>query len=193
MRMVVLLLLMASVLTGCQTSPFGSRSSDTAPTVQDPLDSATLPPVDASDSLEPVNTPVEPAPASAPPAEGVEAPIPDEKGLAMSQDQRFSDIPLPVQVRPVPERTFVYESGTLQVGRMVYSSRAAVAELAQFYIQALPAADWTRKNLTETDKVHMVFNKPGKRLEVDIIEQGVGRNRLLIVTLYPEDANGGGL
>jgi len=163
-------------VTGCQTSPFQSKKSDEL-TPLDPIESTPL----ESDKTAP----------SKPAAEGVEAPIPPESGLLMAVEQRFSDIPLPANVRQIPERSYVFESGTLQVGRMVYVSKAAMTELAQFYIKQLPSADWTRESLTETDRVRMVFTKPGKRLDIEIAEQGMSRPRMLIINLQPVSKDGG--
>ena len=46
-----------------------------------------------------------------------------ETGLTASLETRFPDIPLPLGVKKDMERTFVYESSALQIGRMVYTSK----------------------------------------------------------------------
>lgn len=132
------------------------------------------------------------APLEPLPADGKEAPIPPESGLAMATEQRFSDIPLPANAKQIPERTYVYETSELQVGRMVYTSKAAMGELANFYIKECPAGGWTRESLTETAGLHLGFTKPGKRLDIDISEQGVGRPRLLVINLQPVPTGAGG-
>ena len=118
--------------------------------------------------------------------DGVEVDVVLDDGLPLSVEQRFSDIPLPAQVREDLEHTYVFESPSLQIGRMVYTSRASVKELAQFFIRECPAADWELKNLMEADGVKLVFEKPGKRLVVEIRDQGVGRAKLLVLDLTPE-------
>ena len=112
------------------------------------------------------------------------APVP-ESGLPLAVEQRFKDIPLPMDVREDVERTYVYETEEIQVGRMVYSSKASVAELASFFIKECPAAEWQRESILQVSGVQLVFSKPGKRLQIDIQEQGVGRSRLLIINLMP--------
>ncbi len=149
-------------LAACQTNPFGNVSDPNA-----------LPDLSAQ-------------------GEGIEAPVVPETGLPLSTEQRFDDIPLPVDAREDLDRTYVYESKTLQIGRMVYTSKSSVNELAQFYIHECPAADWTLDNVLQANGARLVFSKPGKRLEVIIQPQGVGRSQLLILNLTPTDSTGKG-
>lgn len=109
-----------------------------------------------------------------------------EPGLRLSAEQRFSDIPLPHGLKAAPERTFVYETADLAVGRTVYKSKSSVNELAQFYIDECPAADWELERLIEAEDVTLLFRKPGKQLTVMIRDLGLVRSRLLILTMTPE-------
>lgn len=119
-----------------------------------------------------------------PPAGGVAAP-PVQPGLSLSSNQRFGDIPLPQGLTTDTARTFVYESSTLTLGRMVYTTRASVNEIAQFFIAQCPVSGWTRMNLIEADGVDMLFTKPGKKLEISIREAGRSQTQL-VVNLTPE-------
>jgi hypothetical protein len=112
-------------------------------------------------------------------------PVP-ETGLALSSEQRFSDIPLPVGLSEDPERTFVYQRSDLAVGRMVYTSRATVAELAQFYLEEAPLAGWQKQSVTQDEGAELVFTKPDKRLEVTVRPLSFGRGRRLVLTLLPD-------
>jgi hypothetical protein len=116
---------------------------------------------------------------------GEPMPVPDT-GLALSSEQRFSDIPLPVGLSEDPERTFVYQRPDLAVGRMVYTTRATVAELAQFYLEEAPLAGWEKQSVTQDEGAELVFTKPDKRLEVTIRPLSFGRGRRLVLTLLPE-------
>jgi len=164
MRSGVLLatLVLAMGLTGCQHMPW-QRTAGPAPT-----DPTLLP-----DTAEPLDLP----------------PVPVE-GLMLSSDQRFPDIPLPVGLVQDAERTYVFESSTLQLGRMVYTSKASTNELAQFYLRELPLANWRRLSLMEADGVEMVYEKPNKRLTVTIRDLGAMRGRMLILNLVPTNLSG---
>jgi len=106
--------------------------------------------------------------------------------LPLSAEQRFKDVPLPQDAHEDLERTYVYESGTLQIGRMVYTSKASINELAQFYIRECPAAEWKLERALQAGGAELLFRKPGKRLDVEIRSQGVGRSQLLVLNLTPD-------
>lgn len=128
--------------------------------------------------------------AQPPPVEMMDTPAPvgpPESSLPMSPQQRFKDVPLPAGLREDFERSYVYESANLQIGRMVFTSRANVNELANFYIREAPLGGWKLESALQAQGGQtLLFTKPGKRLEVRVQEQGVGRSRLLVLNLTPE-------
>lgn len=115
----------------------------------------------------------------------VDAP-PPEPGLQLAVDQRFSDIPLPLNLKPDADRTYVFENRELQIGRMVYATRDSVNDLAQFFIRECPAADWELDSITQASGAELVFGKPGKRLAITIRDLGVSRGRELVINMTPE-------
>ncbi|NIA14169.1 MAG: hypothetical protein GWP08_08810 [Nitrospiraceae bacterium] len=117
------------------------------------------------------------------------APLLEEGGLRLSTSQRFKDIPLPVGLKEDQDRSFVYESATLQIGRMVYSSRSTINELVQFFIRECPTADWAFINVLESNGKLLVFKKPGKRMEVlvqDTASLPLSAGRRIVITLTPD-------
>lgn len=152
-----------SLMQGCQTLPWVSSQDE-------------YPPVEMLDEVAVV---------------GSEAPaiVPDT--LPLSTDQRFKDVPLPADVNEDLERSYVFESADLQIGRMVYTSRATINELANFFIKECPAAEWRLESALQAAGGHiLVFKKLGKRLEVQVQNQGTGRSRMLILNLTPENGMG---
>jgi len=137
--------------------------------------------------------PIEPGPL-APAGGSYTAPIVEQPGLPLSPDQRFKDVPLPQGAKPDLERTFVYESPAIHVGRMVYTSRAGLTDLAQFYIQEAPTGQWQLQDTIEAQKsVTLLFNKPGSRMVVQVQDLGIAKGRRLMITVTPESGTGGGL
>ena len=117
-------------------------------------------------------------------------PLP-EPGLQLSPDQRFSDVPLPVGLKEDIDRSYVYESASLQIGRLVYTSRASINELSHFFLRECPAAGWELKSLRQAEgRTEMLFEKAGKRLEINVGNRGFGRGRELVINLTPDDASG---
>ena len=125
---------------------------------------------------------------SGPPADLDNSYDPPPQGLAMSPEQRFSDIPLPVGLREDYDRSFVYEEAGLAVGRMVYkTNRASMGELAQFFIEECPAADWRLEKLIESARgKELLFQKPNKRLVIEISNLGLVQGREVTITLTPD-------
>ena len=117
-------------------------------------------------------------------------PLP-EPGLALSPDQRFSDVPLPIGLKENLERSYVYESAAFQIGRIVYSSRASINELTHFFLRECPTAGWELTSLRQAaGRTEMLFVKSGKRLEITVGDRGFGRGRELVINLTPDDATG---
>ena len=114
---------------------------------------------------------------------------PAEGGLTPAPDQRFPDVPLPVDLKEDTARTYVYQAPGIEVGRMVYATKAPVNDLAQFFIRECPTEDWKLDSVTQAENgVQLIFNKPGKRLEVMVKELGMGRARELVLHLTPVTA-----
>jgi hypothetical protein len=150
----------AVAVLGCQTNnPFAKSS--------------TPPPAELMDN----GSTVSPSASSAPPP---------EPGLALSASQRFADVPLPQKVTEDFEKTFVYEDANIQIGRMVYTTKASVSELAQFYIRECPTANWKLQNVIQADGADLLFLKSNKRLKVTVRDLGITKGRQLILTVTPE-------
>ena len=113
-----------------------------------------------------------------------------EPGLQPASQQRFSDVPLPAGVVEDFDRTYIFESKDLQIGRMVYRIKASVAEVARFYIREGGRAGWTLDSVLQADGAELVFRKPAKRLRVTIRDSGIRRGTLLVIHLTPEIAGG---
>lgn len=159
-RTIALAAASAILVCGCQTSnPFAKSS--TPPPAELMEDSGTVPPT-ATDVPPP------------------------EPGLALSASQRFADVPLPQGVTEDFDKTFVYEDANIQIGRMVYTSKASVNELAQFYIRECPTADWKLQNVIQADGADLLFLKADKRLKVTVRDLGITKGRQLVLTVTPE-------
>lgn len=158
MKILLTSLLLAVTLWGCETIKWPGRSQ------------AALP------AIEPLND------ASAP----LDAPAPDA-GLVESAAKRFDDIPLPSGLTEDMDRTYVYHSSSIKIGRMVYTSREAVQDLAQFFLQKLPETGWKLDSMQQAERVEMLFTKPDMRLTVSVFRQGVGRANMVILNLTPSD------
>ncbi len=155
------------ILSGCQSMPW----QKTEP----------MPPVELLD-----DAPKGDAPKGAPPSQAPAAEAAKPSGLELSTQQRFKDVPLPAKAKEDPERSYVYESAALQIGRMVYNIHANPNDIANFYIAESPAAGWKLDNAQQAlGNTYLLFTKQGKRLEVTVQPLGMGRGQRLILHMVP--------
>lgn len=131
--------------------------------------------------------PAEMPPPDAPPPAADLQPPPPEPGLAISPSQRFADVPLPIGAKEDEDKTFVYEDKNLQIGRMVYTTRSTVNELAQFYINESPNGGWKLVNNIQAAGQELQFVKAGKRLTVIVRDLGAAKGRQLWLTVTPDN------
>lgn len=168
-RVAMVVMIAVVILSGCQSMPWEKKEP--------------MPPVELLD-----DTP-KGAPPSQTPAPAAEAA--KTSGLELSTSQRFKDVPLPAKAKEDPDRSYVYESATLQIGRMVYNIHANPNEIANFYIADCPAAGWKLDNSQQAlGNTYLLFTKPGKRLEVTVQPLGMGRGERLILHMVPDGPSG---
>ena len=171
---------------GSSTSPVRFRSVSVAvavvlsvalsgcATMQNPFQRSSTPP------------PAEMPPPAMPPPSADPGPPPPEPGLAISPSQRFADVPLPIGAKEDEDKTFVYEDKSLQIGRMVYTTRSSVNELAQFYINEAPTGGWTMISNVQAGGQELQYVKTGKRLTVIVRDLGAAKGRQLWLTVTPD-------
>lgn len=112
-------------------------------------------------------------------------------GLLLSPNQRFNDVPLPMGAEEDIARTYVFESSSLKIGRMVYVVKEPVSALAQFYAKECPTAGWNLEHVTQANGAELTFRKPGHRLLVTVKPRGgLSRSVDLILHLTPDDGAG---
>lgn len=101
--------------------------------------------------------------------------------------QRFKDVPLPEKAKEDLDRSYVYESGNLQIGRMVYDIRADVNDIAQFYVKECPNHGWKLDNVIQGNGIQLNYSKEGRKLQVNINPRGLIKPKQLILTLTPSE------
>ena len=166
-RTLIPLVLCCVFLAGCETMPW-QKNDD-------------LPPVELLEDSQPAAA--DPAVAES----AVAAPAATGPSLVMSPNQRFKDVPLPEKAKEDLDRSYIYESPALQIGRMVYTIRADQNEIAQFYISQCPASGWNMESVQQANgNAYLLFKQPGKRLEVTVQPLGMGRGQRLILHMVPD-------
>ncbi len=107
-------------------------------------------------------------------------------GLPSSSDSRFKDVPMPVGLTEIAERSFVFQSDSLEIGRMTYSTRASVEELVEFYYRECKNKGWALGRVIEAEAKMYEFTMPGKKLLVSVQNKGMAKGRIVIITYTPD-------
>jgi hypothetical protein len=68
----------------------------------------------------------------------------------------------------VHERSFVFESGDLQIAFLIYEGRMPPEDAAQFFVDTLPRAGWTLHDVLEYNDITIKFDQPDRNLLVHI-------------------------
>ena len=87
-------------------------------------------------------------------------------GMPLAPDFRIADIPLPAGFDFVRKGSFVFQNSRMDVGRIQYSGRAPIEEVAQFYLDEMTNYNWTLLNVTEYGSITLYFEKPDKAAQV---------------------------
>jgi hypothetical protein len=109
-----------------------------------------------------------------------------DQGSAVYYD--FDDVAVPSEFKLVKDSSFVYQSGSLRNGLLVFDGRVEPVSTANFVVAAMAKDNWRMKSSFKYGRTLMLFEKPGKTALISITE-GITNTRLEIwVAPTPEAA-----
>ncbi|MFP6581419.1 MAG: hypothetical protein VCD00_02555 [Candidatus Hydrogenedentota bacterium] len=114
-------------------------------------------------------------------------------GGAATAPRRFDDVPVPKGAKEDTERTYTFESNSLQIGRMVYTVKDSPNNVAQFYIRECANLGWSLETALQANGVILEFNRPGIRLWVTTQPTGIANRSTLLILNYTPDTGSGPL
>jgi hypothetical protein len=56
--------------------------------------------------------------------------------------EMFDDVPVYPGFKVIPEKSFVYESGNVKVGRLIFKGKSSINDLVSYYKNTLPEQGW---------------------------------------------------
>ena len=70
-----------------------------------------------------------------------------QKGSVTTEVQQiktkmFDDIPVYPGFKLIPEKSFVYESGNVKVGRLIFRGKSSINDMVNYYKNTLPEQGW---------------------------------------------------
>jgi hypothetical protein len=95
---------------------------------------------------------------------------------------RFDDVPVPEAMKMEHERSFVFQSESLEVGFLIYEGRLTPEDAAQFFVDSLPRAGWALLDVIEYNDITIKFDQPEKNLIIHISPKFRGCVAKIILT-----------
>ena len=69
----------------------------------------------------------------------------------------------------IPDKSFIYESGNIKVGRLVFRGRASVKDIVSYYKATLPDKGWEPLTITVYGKsAELTFTNPSEVLQIQV-------------------------
>ena len=95
------------------------------------------------------------------------APVPQEQQV--KADLLEENIPVYPGFHLIPEKSFIYESGNIKVGRLVFRGSAPVKNVVSYYKATLPDKGWEPLTITIYGKsAELTFTNPEQVLQIQV-------------------------
>ncbi|MFH1281495.1 MAG: hypothetical protein ABIH91_02110 [Candidatus Omnitrophota bacterium] len=98
---------------------------------------------------------------------------------------KFTDIPVPVGLKSLPEQSYSFESSGVRVGVLKYQGKNNPDQIVNFYKEHMPMYNWNLINIVEYGQRLINFERENETCIVTLQPMGWG-NTLLIISLGPK-------
>ena len=98
---------------------------------------------------------------------------------------KFTDIPVPVGVKSLPEQSYSFESSGVRVGVLKYQGKNNPDQIVDFYKEQMPMYNWNLINIVEYGQRLLNFDRENETCIVTLQPMSWG-NTLLIISLGPK-------
>ncbi|MDO8489653.1 MAG: hypothetical protein Q7S42_06070 [Candidatus Omnitrophota bacterium] len=97
---------------------------------------------------------------------------------------KFSDIPVPVGLKPLPEASYSFESSGVRVGVLKYQGKANAEQIINFYKEQMAMYNWNLVNIVEYGQRLMNFERENETCIITL--EPKGNNIILTISLGPK-------
>lgn len=80
----------------------------------------------------------------------------------------FNDIPIPKEMRLVPNSSFMFETVDIKAGVIFFEGRVEPVPLFDFFINSMPKENWQLRSYFKYGRYIIVFEKPDKDCIISI-------------------------
>ena len=98
---------------------------------------------------------------------------------------KFTDVPIPVGLKSLPEQSYSFESSGVRVGVLKYQGKNNPDQIINFYKEQMPMYNWNLVNIVEYGQRLMNFERENETCIVTLQPMG-WNNTLLIISLGPK-------
>lgn len=85
----------------------------------------------------------------------------------------FQDVLIPGELKVKMEESFIYETPSLRVGKLVFSGRVEAQSLTNFFARNMERDGWTLVNKFGFKDVVLNFSKPNRNCTVNILDKPI--------------------
>jgi hypothetical protein len=103
---------------------------------------------------------------------------------------KFSDLPVPAGLKPLPQTSYSFENAGVRVGVLKYQGRANIDQVINFYKEQMPMSNWNLINIIEYDQRLMNFERENETCIITMQVAGFWNEDVLVtISIGPKSQN----
>ncbi|MEK6727768.1 MAG: hypothetical protein AABY28_03725 [Candidatus Omnitrophota bacterium] len=97
---------------------------------------------------------------------------------------KFSDVPIPIGFKPLPQSSYSFESSGVRVGLLKYQGKVNPDRIVNFYKEQMPMYNWMLLNVVEYGQRLMNFERETETCIISMDPKG--SSTILTISLGPK-------
>lgn len=97
---------------------------------------------------------------------------------------KFSDVPIPIGFKPLPQSSYSFESSGVRVGVLKYQGKANADQVVNFYKEQMPMYNWALLNVIEYGERMINFERENESCIITL--EPKGSTVIITVSLGPK-------
>jgi len=100
---------------------------------------------------------------------------------------KFTDVPIPVGLKPLSAASYSFESSGVRVGVLKYQGKANIDQIINFYKEQMPMYNWNLINIVEYGQRLMNFERENETCIITLQPAGFwNEDALVTISLGPK-------
>jgi len=103
---------------------------------------------------------------------------------------KFSDLPIPVGLKPLPQISYSFENAGIRVAVLKYQGKANVDQVINFFKEQMPMYNWNLINIIEYGQRLLNFERENETCIITVQVAGLwNEDALVTISLGPKSQN----